>query len=131
MASVGAAVRLVVAYAASLLIGLIHFRGEALGAAGVALPPLHAVILVVEATLVTTIAARISERSLLTVTTAIVSGSFVPTHSRPLIPKTSRLVAESPEHSYLADERRIKRPILSAKPRQGEEQPASRAPLQI
>lgn len=65
VALVGAVVGLAVAYAATPLIGLIRFRGEALGTAGVALSPLHAVVLVAAVTLIATISAISSLRGVI------------------------------------------------------------------
>lgn len=62
VAFVGAVVGVLVAYLASPLVGLISFRGAPLGAAGVALPPLHAVLVVLGITAVAALSAVVSLR---------------------------------------------------------------------
>lgn len=57
LALLGAVAGVLLAYAASPLVGLIQFRGEPLGAAGVALPPLHAALVVVGVTAIAAISA--------------------------------------------------------------------------
>ncbi|GAA1613140.1 FtsX-like permease family protein [Leucobacter chromiireducens] len=58
----GAVVGAALAYAAAPLVGLIQFRGEALGAAGVALPPLHALVVVLGVTAIAAVSAVLSLR---------------------------------------------------------------------
>lgn len=62
VALLGAVTGVLVAYAASPLVGLIEFRGEPLGAAGVALPPLHSLFVVLGVTLVAALSAVFSLR---------------------------------------------------------------------
>ena len=62
VALLGAIVGVVISYAASPLVGLIQFRGEPLGAAGVALPPLHALLVVLGVTAVAALSAVFSLR---------------------------------------------------------------------
>lgn len=64
-ALIGAIVGVVLAYAASPLIGLIHFRGDALGTAAVALPALYSLALILGITLVATISAITSLRGVI------------------------------------------------------------------
>nr|WP_237462695.1 FtsX-like permease family protein [Leucobacter chromiireducens] len=62
VAFVGAVAGVLVSYLASPLVGLISFRGAPLGAAGVALPPLHAVLVVLGITTVAALSAVVSLR---------------------------------------------------------------------
>ncbi|QIM15975.1 permease [Leucobacter insecticola] len=62
IAFLGALLGVAVAYAVSPLVGLIQFRGEALGASGVALPPWVAAVLVAGVTLVAAASALLSLR---------------------------------------------------------------------
>ncbi|QIK64061.1 permease [Leucobacter viscericola] len=62
IAFAGALVGAVLAYAVSPLVGLIHFRGEALGAAGVALPLWVSGLLVVGVALIAAVSALLSLR---------------------------------------------------------------------
>ena len=62
VAFVGALVGVGISYAVSPLIGLIPFRGEAIGAAGAALPPLAAAILIAAITLIAVVSAALSLR---------------------------------------------------------------------
>ena len=62
VAFVGAVAGVLVSYLASPLVGLISFRGAPLGAAGVALPPLHAVLVVLGITAVAALSAVVSLR---------------------------------------------------------------------
>lgn len=62
LALLGAVLGVALAYAAAPLVGLIHFRGEALGTAGVALPPVHALLVVLGVTAIAAISAVLSLR---------------------------------------------------------------------
>lgn len=57
VALLGALFGVALSYAATPLVGLIHFRGEALGAVGVALPPLHALLVVLGVTAIAALSA--------------------------------------------------------------------------
>ncbi|MBK0421555.1 FtsX-like permease family protein [Leucobacter sp. CSA2] len=63
IALIGAVIGVGISYLCSPLIGLIHFRGEAIGAEGAALPPLTAVILVLSITLIAIVSAALSLRT--------------------------------------------------------------------